>query len=162
MELSIRGQNYSIEAVTDIQILPLAKVFGMKDVPDETSPHYERWKAETTNVFMEPANQAVVSYVLTSLIPGLDPAIARYRIKRYDEGFSEVDFHLAINMDELLAILDALNPYINKRGDALKAINAKQKPKGFDAPKQVKQSPEEQRIQALESELQELRQATPV
>lgn len=162
MEILIRGQSYSIESVAHTQILPLAKIFGIKqNMPDKDSPHYERWAAETTNVFMEPSNQGVVAYVLTSLFPDIDPAIARYRIKRYDEGFSEPDFYLAIDVNELLEIMEALSPYIEEKNQALRALNAKLDSKGFDAPKRTKKSPEEQRIQALEAELSKLRQAAP-
>jgi hypothetical protein len=157
MDLTIRGQKYFIEAISDTQILPLAKVFGLKNVPDEDSPHYERWKTETTNVFMEPANQAAVAYVLTSLIPDIDPAIARYRIKRYDEGFSELDFSLAINIDELLQVIELLNPAIQARADSLKARNTQAKGKGFA--KAPQPTGDTKRIEALEAELSQLKSA---
>jgi hypothetical protein len=126
MDITIRGQQYSLTEVSDIQILPLAKLFGFKTPPDEDSPLYEQWQIETTHLFTEPANQAVVAYVLTSLFPNISPAIARYRLKRYDEGFAEVDFYLAINVDELLSILEAINPFIQAR-----LTKTTSKPQGF-------------------------------
>jgi hypothetical protein len=96
---------------------------------------------------MEPANQAAVAYTLTSLFPEIDPAIARYRIKRYDEGFSELDFNLAINMDELLQTLEVLNPYIQARADNLKKQSTKQQPAEKDP------TGSEQRIEELKAEL---------
>jgi hypothetical protein len=160
MDIAIRGTVYPIADVADTQILPLAKVFGLKPVPDQDSPLYERWKIDTTNVFMEPANQAAVAYVLISLFPDLDPAIACHRIKRYDEGYSEIDFHLAINMDELLAVLEAVNPFIQKRTDQLQTL--KTGGKGFgNAVNEVKSldKNKDTQIAALKAQIQELETA---
>jgi hypothetical protein len=101
-----------------------------------------------------------VAYVLISLFPDLDPAIARHRIKRYDEGYSEIDFHLAINMDELLAVLEAVNPFIQKRTDQLQTL--KTGGKGFgNAVNEVKSldKNKDTQIAALKAQIQELETA---
>jgi hypothetical protein len=157
MKLVVRGQEITVGFVADTQILPLAKVLGAAGLkaPEENSPHYERWKAETTNAFMQPENQAVVAYTLTSLFPEIAPAIARYKIKRYDEGYSEIDFHLAINIDELFEIVETLAPLIQKRADTLKESKA---PKGFAPKSQPSAKPvdAQQRIKEIQAELAEL------
>lgn len=76
----------------------------------------------------------------------------------FDEGYSEIDFNLAINIDELLSVIEALSPYLEKRAKTLKAQNEKQPPKGFASQsraKQVERDPEEaeRKIRELEAEL---------
>jgi hypothetical protein len=154
MDITIRGQSYSITEISDLHILPLSKLYGIKTPPEPESPLYEKWKIEITNIFTEPANQAAVAYVLTSLFPNIDPAIARYKIKRYDEGYSEIDFYVAINIDELLAVLQELNPMIQARADALKPqtiASTPPKAQGFGQNKEQRKASLMAELAALEA-----------
>jgi hypothetical protein len=161
MELTIRGQKHSIDRFSELQILPLAKIFN-KIAPEEDSPQYERWSAEVGSVFAEPNNQAAVAYVITSLIPNIDPAIARYKIKRFDEGYSEIDFVLAIDLKELLQVIEAISPMLNIKVNDIKKLN-QSRGKGFaptSAPKTIPADDgAETRIKELEAELAQLKSA---
>jgi hypothetical protein len=164
MQITIRGQSHEFNEIADTQIMPLARIFGAKEAPDEGTPAYEKWKIETTNVFMEPPNQAAVAYFLVSILPGIDPAIARYRIKRFDEGYSEIDFYLAINADELLQIIDMITPLLNARAKLLNARtkllkdkDAKVKAKGFAKPPESTQKSDEPEITEEATEIENLK-----
>lgn len=128
-----------------------------------------------------------MAYFLVSILPGIDPAIARYRIKRFDEGYSEIDFYLAINVDELLQIIEVITPFLNARAKTLKnaapakpeakrdegdagapGVRSSTAGKGFAKPSEMsdvegldikKEKSEGDRILELEAELEELRSA---
>jgi hypothetical protein len=157
MQITIRGQSHKFNEIADTQIMPLARIFGAKDAPEGGTPAYEKWKLETTNVFMEPPNQAAVAYFLVSILPGIDPAIARYRIKRFDEGYSEIDFYLAINVDELLQIIEMITPFLNARAKLLKEKDAKVKAKGFAKPPELTQKSDEPEITEEATEIENLK-----
>jgi hypothetical protein len=157
MQITIRGQSHEFNEIADTQIMPLARIFGAKEAPDEGTPAYEKWKIETTNVFMEPPNQAAVAYFLVSILPGIDPAIARYRIKRFDEGYSEIDFYLAINVDELLQIIEMITPLLNARTKTLTEKGAKATP--GPTPERDEAS-EQLQIEELKAKIRELEAAT--
>ena len=84
----IGGREYVFQGVTDLQVMPLAEVFGAER-PEEGTKKYKDWEKQFVQKFCEPSGLRVVAMFLRCAFPGIPEETVKYTVRRLPDGTEE-------------------------------------------------------------------------
>lgn len=117
------GESYTFQGVTDLEIMPLATVFGTKR-PKEGTEEYKNWEKEFVKKFTEPAGLQVVAMFLRCAFPDIPERIVKYTIRRLPDGTEEcrpgLDLRVRISAKDFEQIILLIGSELEKVEEKLK------------------------------------------
>jgi len=86
--VTIDGKEYVYQGVTDLEIMPLAEVFGTER-PEEGTKEYRDWEKQFMRKFADYSSQRAIAFFLLCAFPGLPESIIKYTVRRLPDGTEE-------------------------------------------------------------------------
>ena len=86
--VTIGGREYVYQGVTDLEIMPLAEVFGTER-PEEGTKEYKDWERQFMTRFTSDPVQRKIAFFLLCAFPDLPEDIVRYTVRRLPDGTEE-------------------------------------------------------------------------
>ena len=86
--VTIDGKEYVYQGVTDLEIMPLAEVFGTER-PEEGTKEYKDWERQFMTRFTSDPVQRKIAFFLLCAFPDLPEDIVRYTVRRLPDGTEE-------------------------------------------------------------------------
>ena len=85
---TIGGKEYIYQGVTDLEIMPLAEVFGTER-PEEGTKEYKDWEKQFMRKFSDYSSQRAIAFFLLCAFPELPESIVKYTVRRMPDGTEE-------------------------------------------------------------------------
>ena len=86
--VTIDGKEYVYQGVTDLEIMPLAEVFGTER-PEEGTKEYRDWEKQFMRKFADYSSQRAIAFFLLCAFPDLPESIVKYTVRRLPDGTEE-------------------------------------------------------------------------
>ena len=86
--VTIDGKEYVYQGVTDLEIMPLAEVFGTER-PGEGTKKYRDWERQFMTRFTSDPVQRKIAFFLLCAFPDLPEDVVRYTVRRLPDGTEE-------------------------------------------------------------------------
>lgn len=86
--MTIAGKNYVYQGVTDLEVMPLAEVFGTER-PEEGTKEYRDWEKQFMRKFADYSSQRAIAFFLLCAFPDLPESIVKYTVRRMPDGTEE-------------------------------------------------------------------------
>ena len=86
--VTIDGKEYVYQGVTDLEIMPLAEVFGTER-PEEGTKEYRDWEKQFMRKFVDYSSQRAIAFFLLCAFPDLPESIVKYTVRRLPDGTEE-------------------------------------------------------------------------
>ena len=119
----IAGKEYIYQGVTDLEIMPLATVFGTER-PEEGTKEYKDWERRFVEKFTEPAGLRVVAMFMRCAFPDIPQSIVQYTLRRLPDGTEEcrpgIDLRVRVNAKEFEQIILLIGSELTKVEERLK------------------------------------------
>lgn len=84
----IGGKEYIYQGVTDLEVMPLAEVFGTER-PEEGTKEYRDWERQFMRKFADYSSQRAIAFFLLCAFPELPESIVKYTVRRMPDGTEE-------------------------------------------------------------------------
>lgn len=121
--MTIAGKQYVYQGVTDLEIMPLATVFGTER-PEEGTKEYKDWERQFVQKFTEPAGLRVVATFMRCAFPDIPESIVQYTLRRLPDGTEEcrpgIDLRVRVNAKEFEQIILLIGSELTKVEERLK------------------------------------------
>lgn len=121
--MTIAGKEYVYQGVTDLEIMPLATVFGTER-PEEGTKEYKDWERQFVQKFTEPAGLRVVATFMRCAFPDIPESIVQYTLRRLPDGTEEcrpgIDLRVRVNAKEFEQIILLIGSELTKVEERLK------------------------------------------
>ena len=85
--VTIDGKEYVYQGVTDLEIMPLAEVFGTER--PEGAKEYKDWERQFMTRFTSDPVQRKIAFFLLCAFPDLPEDVVRYTVRRLPDGTEE-------------------------------------------------------------------------
>lgn len=113
----IGGKEYVFQGVTDLEVMPLAEVFGAER-PEEGTKKYKDWEKQFVQKFCEPSGLRVVAMFLRCAFPGVPEETVKYTVRRLSDGTEEcrpgIDLWVKISAKEFEQIVLLISSELKK------------------------------------------------
>lgn len=113
----IGGREYVFQGVTDLEVMPLAEVFGAER-PEEGTKKYKEWERQFVQKFCEPSGLRVVAMFLRCAFPGIPEETVKYTVRRLPDGTEEcrpgIDLWVKISAKEFEQIVLIISGELKK------------------------------------------------
>jgi len=86
--VTIAGKEYIYQGVTDLEVAPLAEVFGTER-PEEGTKEYRDWEKQFMRRFADYSSQRAIAFFLLCAFPELPESIVKYTVRRMPDGTEE-------------------------------------------------------------------------
>lgn len=86
--VTIGGREYVYQGVTDLEVMPLAEVFGTER-PEEGTKEYRDWEKQFMRKFADYSSQRAIAFFLLCAFPDLPESIVKYTVRRMPDGTEE-------------------------------------------------------------------------
>ncbi|MEG4149005.1 hypothetical protein [Microcoleus sp. Pol12B5] len=86
--VTIGGKEYVYQGVTDLEVAPLAEVFGTER-PEEGTKEYRDWEKQFMRKFADYSSQRAIAFFLLCAFPDLPESIVKYTVRRMPDGTEE-------------------------------------------------------------------------
>lgn len=86
--MMIGGKEYVYQGVTDLEVMPLAEVFGTER-PEEGTKEYRDWERQFMRKFADYSSQRAIAFFLLCAFPELPESIVKYTVRRMPDGTEE-------------------------------------------------------------------------
>lgn len=86
--MTIAGKEYVYQGVTDLEVAPLAEVFGTER-PEEGTKEYRDWERQFMRRFADYSSQRAIAFFLLCAFPDLPESIVKYTVRRMPDGTEE-------------------------------------------------------------------------
>jgi hypothetical protein len=86
--VTIGGREYIYQGVTDLEVMPLAEVFGTER-PEEGTKEYRDWEKQFMRKFADYSSQRAIAFFLLCAFPDLPESIVKYTVRRMLDGTEE-------------------------------------------------------------------------
>lgn len=86
--MTIGGKDYVYQGVTDLEVMPLAEVFGTER-PEEGTKEYRDWEKQFMRKFADYSSQRAIAFFLLCAFPDLPESIVKYTVRRMPDGTEE-------------------------------------------------------------------------
>lgn len=86
--MTIAGKEYVYQGVTDLEVAPLAEVFGTER-PEEGTKEYREWERQFMRRFADYSSQRAIAYFLLCAFPSLPESVVKYTVRRMPDGTEE-------------------------------------------------------------------------
>lgn len=86
--MTIAGKEYVYQGVTDLEVAPLAEVFGTER-PEEGTKEYRDWERQFMRRFADYSSQRAIAFFLLCAFPELPESIVKYTVRRMPDGTEE-------------------------------------------------------------------------
>lgn len=86
--MTIAGKEYVYQGVTDLEVVPLAEVFGTER-PEEGTKEYREWERQFMRRFADYSSQRAIAYFLLCAFPSLPESVVKYTVRRMPDGTEE-------------------------------------------------------------------------
>jgi len=86
--VTIGGKEYVYQGVTDLEVMPLAEVFGTER-PEEGTKEYRDWEKQFMRKFADYSSQRAIAFFLLCAFPELPESIVKYTVRRMPDGTEE-------------------------------------------------------------------------
>ncbi len=86
--VTIGGREYVYQGVTDLEVMPLAEVFGTER-PEEGTKEYRDWEKQFMRKFADYSSQRAIAFFLLCAFPELPESIVKYTVRRMPDGTEE-------------------------------------------------------------------------
>ena len=86
--VTIDGKEYVYQGVTDLEIMPLAEIFGTER-PEEGTKEYRDWEKQFMRKFADYSSQRAIAFFLLCAFPDLPESIIKYTVRRLPDGTEE-------------------------------------------------------------------------
>ena len=86
--MTIGDKNYVYQGVTDLEVMPLAEVFGTER-PEEGTKEYRDWEKQFMRKFADYSSQRAIAFFLLCAFPDLPESIVKYTVRRMPDGTEE-------------------------------------------------------------------------
>lgn len=86
--VTIGGREYVYQGVTDLEVMPLAEVFGTER-PEEGTKEYKDWEKQFMRKFADYSSQRAIAFFLLCAFPDLPESIVKYTVRRMPDGTEE-------------------------------------------------------------------------
>lgn len=86
--MTINGKDYVYQGVTDLEVMPLAEVFGTER-PEEGTKEYRDWEKQFMRRFADYSSQRAIAFFLLCAFPDLPESIVKYTVRRMPDGTEE-------------------------------------------------------------------------
>lgn len=86
--MTISDKEYVYQGVTDLEIMPLAEVFGTER-PEEGTKEYRDWEKQFMRKFADYSSQRAIAFFLLCAFPDLPESIVKYTVRRLPDGTEE-------------------------------------------------------------------------
>ena len=86
--MTIGGKDYVYQGVTDLEVMPLAEVFGTER-PEEGTKEYRDWEKQFMRRFADYSSQRAIAFFLLCAFPDLPESIVKYTVRRMPDGTEE-------------------------------------------------------------------------
>ena len=86
--MTIDGKEYIYQGVTDLEIMPLAEIFGTER-PEEGTKEYRDWEKQFMRKFADYSSQRAIAFFLLCAFPELPESIVKYTVRRLPDGTEE-------------------------------------------------------------------------
>jgi hypothetical protein len=86
--VTIAGKEYVYQGVTDLEVAPLAEVFGTER-PEEGTKEYREWERQFMRRFADYSSQRAIAYFLLCAFPNLPESVVKYTVRRMPDGTEE-------------------------------------------------------------------------
>jgi hypothetical protein len=86
--VTISGREYVYQGVTDLEVMPLAEVFGTER-PEEGTKEYRDWEKQFMRKFADYSSQRAIAFFLLCAFPELPESIVKYTVRRMPDGTEE-------------------------------------------------------------------------
>jgi hypothetical protein len=86
--VTIAGKEYVYQGVTDLEVAPLAEVFGTER-PEEGTKEYREWERQFMRRFADYSSQRAIAYFLLCAFPELPESVVKYTVRRMPDGTEE-------------------------------------------------------------------------
>jgi hypothetical protein len=86
--VTIAGKEYVYQGVTDLEVAPLAEVFGTER-PEEGTKEYRDWERQFMRRFADYSSQRAIAFFLLCAFPELPESIVKYTVRRMPDGTEE-------------------------------------------------------------------------
>lgn len=126
----IGGREYVFQGVTDLEVMPLAEVFGAER-PEEGTKKYKEWERQFVQKFCEPSGLRVVAMFLRCAFPGIPEETVKYTVRRLPDGTEEcrpgIDLWVKISAKEFEQIVLIISGELKKIEQKLSQENSSQR-----------------------------------
>lgn len=86
--MTIAGKEYVYQGVTDLEVAPLAEVFGTER-PEEGTKEYRDWERQFMRRFVDYSSQRAIAFFLLCAFPELPESVVKYTVRRMPDGTEE-------------------------------------------------------------------------
>lgn len=86
--MTIGGREYVYHGVTDLEVMPLAEVFGTER-PEEGTKEHRDWEKQFMRKFADYSSQRAIAFFLLCAFPDLPESIVKYTVRRMPDGTEE-------------------------------------------------------------------------
>jgi hypothetical protein len=86
--VTIAGKEYVYQGVTDLEVMPLAEVFGTER-PEEGMKEYRDWEKQFMRKFADYSSQRAIAFFLLCAFPELPESVVKYTVRRMPDGTEE-------------------------------------------------------------------------
>jgi hypothetical protein len=121
--ITIGDKKYVYQGVTDLEVMPLAEVFGTER-PEEGTKEYRDWAKQFMRRFVDYSSQRAVAQFLRCAFPDIPESIVKYTIRRLPDGTEEcrpgIDLRVKLQAKEFEQIVLIITSELTKIEEKLK------------------------------------------
>jgi hypothetical protein len=121
--VKIAGKEYVYQGVTDLEVMPLAEVFGTER-PEQGTKEYRDWAKQFMRKFVDYSSQRAVAQFLRCAFPDIPESIVKYTIRRLPDGTEEcrpgIDLRIKLQAKEFEQIVLIITSELTKIEEKLK------------------------------------------
>jgi len=115
--VTIQGDKYTFQGVTDLEVIALAKVFGTER-PKEGTKEYAKWQQQFIDNFNDLPVKRDVAIFLRCAFPDIPERIVKYTVRRLPDGTEEcrpgIDLRVRISAKEFEQIILLISSELQK------------------------------------------------
>lgn len=121
--VTIQGDEYTFQGVTDLEVIALAKVFGTER-PEEGTKEYAKWQQQFIDNFTDHPAQRAVAMFMRCAFPDIPERIVTYTVRRLPDGTEEcrpgIDLRVKLTAKEFEQIILIIGSELKKIEQRLK------------------------------------------